>query len=280
MKIYVASAFSKDNSGGNRAGVCLIGEYLNENQKKQISTELGYAETAFISASNKKEAIFKLEYFTPAEEVPLCGHATIAAFTVMKQLNLLKQNDYNIETKSGILSIEVKDNMIFMEQNKPQFFDELDANIFKKCFDIEVVSNDLKTQIVSTGLKDIMLPIKDLDTLNVMKPNFEEISRLSKEYDTVGIHAFVIQDDRIICRNFAPLYDVLEESATGTSNCALACYLYKHNIIKQKEYIIEQGYSLNEPSEIIVRLEVEVDSIEKVVVGGSGYLVTEKEIEI
>ena len=122
--------------------------------------------------------------------------------------------------------------------------------------------------------------IKDLDTLNAMQPNFEEIKRISKEYNTVGIHAFVIESGRIVCRNFAPLYDVPEESATGTSNCALACYLYKNEIIKQNKYVFEQGYSLNEPSEITVELELINDQIEKVVVGGNGYVVEEKEIEI
>ena len=280
MKIYIASAFSKNNSGGNKAGVCLLREQLNDNQKKKIALELGYAETAYISAPNQDGANFKLEYFTPAEEVPLCGHATIAAFTVMRELKLLRKDNNNIQTKSGILSIRLESNMIYMEQNKPQFFEKIDSSIFENCFDNEVVSRDFPIQIVSTGLRDIMLPIVSLDKLNSMKPNFEEIKRISKEYDTIGIHAFIIQDNRIIVRNFAPLYDVPEESATGTANCALACYLYENDILKKSEYTFEQGYSLNEPSEIIVKLEIESNSIEKVIVGGSGYIVGEKEINL
>ena len=278
MKIYVASAFSKDNSGGNKAGVCLTAGGLNEEQKKKISAELGYAETVFISESNNAD--LKLEYFTPSEEVPLCGHATIAAFTVMKKRGLLNKYQYKIETKAGILSINIRVNKFFMEQNKPQFFDKIDSDIFDNCFDIKVVSNEYSAQIVSTGLRDIMLPVKDLETLNTMNPNFDEIKRISSEYDTIGIHAFTIQGDRIIVRNFAPLYDVPEESATGTGNCALACYLFNNNIIKKDEYLFEQGYSLNELSEIIVQLEVVDDSIERVIVGGSGYLVEEKEIVV
>ena len=276
MKIFVASAFSKNNSGGNKAGVCFTNENLNEKQKKGISSELGYAETAFLSVSSIKDVDFKIEYFTPAEEVPLCGHATIAAFTVMKNHNLLKKENYRIETQSGILDIRIKNHTIFMEQNKPQFFEYIAPTIFDNCYDMKVVSDQLPIQIVSTGLRDIMLPVMNLATLNKMNPNFEEIKRISKEYDTVGIHAFVIDDDRIVCRNFAPLYDVPEESATGTSNCALACYLHKNEIIKQDNYIFEQGYSLHEPSEITVQLELVKNQINKVVVGGNGYVVEEK----
>jgi PhzF family phenazine biosynthesis protein len=280
MKIYVASAFSKDNKGGNKAGVCLIGENLNETQKKKIASELGYAETAYISAPTVNGADFKLEYFTPAEEVPLCGHATIAAFKVMREFNILKKDSINIQTKSGILEINIKEDMIFMEQTQPQFFEKIESNVFTNCFDTPVTSKQLPIQIVSTGLRDIMLPVANLEVLSRMEPNFEEITRVSKEYDTVGIHSFVIEDTRIVCRNFAPLYDVPEESATGTSNCALACYLYHNDIIRKTHYIFEQGYSLNEQSEIIVNLEAHDNKIEKVIVGGKGYLVETKEIEV
>ena len=124
-----------------------------------------------------------------------------------------------------------------------------------------------------------MLPIQNINTLLTMKPDFEEIKRISKKYNTIGIHAFVIQGNKIICRNFAPLYDVPEESATGTANGALACYLYQNNVMKQTRYTFEQGYSLGEPSEIIVKLIVQDNAIEKVIVGGRGYLITKKNIE-
>ena len=279
-KIFVASAFSKDNAGGNKAGVCLLGEGLTNEQKMKISKELGYAETVFISTSFKKDATFKLEYFTPSEEVPLCGHATIGAFTVMREKLNLEKNRYIIETKEANLEVRFEDSKIFMEQNKPSFDNILNIEDLERCFDIDVVNTKLPIQKVSTGLWDIMLPVKDLETLNTMKPNFEEISNVSRKFDTGGIHAFVIDNNKIICRNFAPLYDVPEESATGTSNCALASYLYNHNIMKSDEYKFEQGYSMNSPSEIIVKLEIKNNEIQKVIVGGAGYIVEGLGIEV
>ncbi|MEM5199561.1 PhzF family phenazine biosynthesis isomerase, partial [Enterococcus faecium] len=94
MKItaYVASAFSKNHEGGNKAGVVFMTQPLTRTQKMAIAKELGFAETAFISDS--KIADFRLEYFTPKEEVDLCGHATIGAFTIMKHLNKLLQTAY------------------------------------------------------------------------------------------------------------------------------------------------------------------------------------------
>lgn len=277
MKIFIASAFSKNRAGGNKAGVCLHGEVLQKQQKKAISKKLGFAETAYISTSKND---FVIEYFTPYDEVPLCGHATIASFIVMREKMLLNKNEYNIKTKSGRLVVILDGAMVFMEQNKPIFYETLTKKDMAGCFDIDVINDEAPIEIGSTGLRDIMLPIKDLATLSAMKPNFSEICALSRNFGTVGIHAFCFDDKRIICRNFAPLYDIPEESATGTSNCVLASYLWKNNIVRKNEYIFEQGFMLNSPSEIFVRLTTSNDNIDKIMVGGEGYLIGEELINI
>ena len=70
ISVYVASAFSKDQQGGNKAGVVLFESSLSTLQKMAIAQELGYAETAFISESTVAD--YRFEYFTPKEEVDLC----------------------------------------------------------------------------------------------------------------------------------------------------------------------------------------------------------------
>lgn len=271
--IYVASAFSKDGTGGNRAGVALLHQPLSNIEKTQIACQLGYSETAFVSPS--VQADYKLEYFTPTGEVDLCGHATIGTFFVLLKLNMLKKSSYTIETKCGILNIKIEDeHLIYMQQNTPTFYEVLNGSDIKNCFQSPAIG-ELPIQIVSTGLKDIMLHIDNLSSLEHITPNFAEISRTSKENDCIGIHAFsLIKDTDItaICRNFAPLYGIDEEAATGTSNCALACYLF-HYGLRQSQYIFEQGHSLNSISSIYVKLEYEHDTITKVYVGGDGYLI-------
>ena len=123
-----------------------------------IAKQLGYAETAFISES--EIADYKFEYFTPKEEVDLCGHATIGSFAILMHLNKIFKNRYTIETNSGVLTITITDDIIFMEQNKPIFYDVVSPNEFTDCFDIKDIDNKYPIQIVSTGLKDILIPIK------------------------------------------------------------------------------------------------------------------------
>ena len=268
IKVYVASAFCKDETGGNKAGVVLYENGLTNDEKKKIAKIVGYAETAFVTET--PEADFKIEYFTPAEEVPLCGHATIATFGVLKYLNNLDKDSYTIETKSGILNINLKENQIFMEQNIPVFYEELSYKEIKNSFDIDCINKNIPIQIVSTGLKDILIPIKNEEVLWQLKPNFEYITEISKKYNVVGMHLYTFSNDKVMCRNFAPLYDVNEESATGTSNCALAGLLFKKLYIKIDIYSFEQGYSLKAPSQIIVKvISYDKENIDKIFVGGN-----------
>lgn len=270
LSVYVASAFSKDLKGGNKAGVVLLENGLTTSQKMAIAKQLGYAETAFISES--KIADYKFEYFTPKEEVDLCGHATIGSFSILRHLNRLVKTRYTIETNSGLLTINITDDIIFMEQNKPIFYDVISPNEFIDCFDINIIDTKYPIQIVSTGLKDILIPITSEIELHTLQPNFEKIKEISKNYNVIGMHLYTFKDDRIVCRNFAPLYEINEEAATGTSNGALACYLHEQHNFEKEDYIFEQGYSLQSPSEILVKLVTDnKNDIEKVYVGGNGY---------
>lgn len=279
IPVYVASAFSKDGKGGNKAGVVFMEKPLTTAQKMDIAKQLGFAETAFISESEMAD--YKMEYFTPKEQVDLCGHATIGSFVIIMHLRKIYKEHYTIETNSGILSIAIKGNMIFMEQNKPVFYEVIPPEEFIDCFDLETVDPAYPIQIVSTGLKDMLIPIKSEAQLQALKPNFEKIKEISKAYQVVGTHLYTFEEDRIVCRNFAPLYDINEEAATGTSNAALACYLYEQHRLMKEEYVFEQGYSLDLPSEIIVKLTLnKLEKVEKVYVGGKGYYCDIKYLEV
>jgi len=277
VDIYVASAFSKNHQGGNKAGVVLNRPDLSSHQKMNIARKLGYSETAFLLDS--PVADFQLQYFTPTEEVPICGHATIATFSILQFLNMLNKQTYTIETKAGILNIERKENgLIFMEQNCPAYGDVLNPDIFSNCIEKDFIDRNFPIQIVSTGLHDIMLPISSKEHLETLSPNFETMAELSKEKGVVGVHAFALIDEShitAICRNFAPLYGIDEESATGTSNCALACYLFKY-YKRKSQYLFEQGYHMGEISQIVVNVAYHGDVIDSVYVGGRGYLLGQK----
>ena len=277
VEVYVISAFSKDGRGGNKAGVVLDSRGLMPAKMMAIAKDLGYSETAFLMESDVAD--FKVRYFTPTEEVPLCGHATIATFSILNSLGELGKDAYTIETKAGMLNIQIeKDGMIFMEQNRPTYFETLTPDFFAGCLETEFIDTALPIQIVSTGLKDIMLPVDTKEHLERLNPNFTSMVSLCYDQDVVGIHAFALTggaETTAICRNFAPRYGINEESATGTSSCALACYLFQH-YKQQSQYVFEQGFNLGSVSRLVVNITHQGSSIDTVHVGGYGHLVCKK----
>ena len=287
VKVFTLSSFAKTPEGGNPAGVVLDAENLSKEQMMNISKEVGLSETAFVAKSDKAD--FKVIFFTPTSEVDLCGHATIATYFLMWNKQLIKTGKYTQETKAGILGIEVKeDGTIFMDQNPPQYFEKLNKIKIAESLNIpvEYIDDKLPVQIVSTGLKDIFVPIKSIDYLSSIKPDFEKISSICKQNETIGYHVFALEtkfNDTACCRNFAPLYGIREESATGTSNGALACYLFKYKKINDTQLShlsFKQGYSMNKPSEILVKLDVSGGEINRVKVGGRAIISKELEIEV
>jgi len=287
IKAYTINAFAKTIAGGNPAGIVMDADQLCDNEMKKIAGILGYSETAFVLKSDVAD--FKLRFFTPSDEVDLCGHATIGTFSALLSKNIIKPGKYTQETMAGKLNIVVKnDSTVMMNQTTPQYCEIIDAKEIVDTLNIPVedINHNMPIQIVTTGLRDIMVPIKSIDTLNSIKPDFDKVSKVSKKYRVVGYHMFTLDSlyhSNAYCRNLAPLYNIPEESATGTSNGALACYLYKYGIVSSDHcdnIIFEQGYSMNLPSEIHVSLSIAANEIKEVKVGGKALNLSEVILEI
>ena len=272
-ELYRLRAFPKTSNGGNKAGVFINGYNLTETDMQTIAKRVNYSETAFVLKSDLAD--FKVRFFTPNSEVDLCGHATIATFNLLRDLKIISPGIYTQETKAGILKLDVRNDFVFMEQPAPKFYDLVDNDLIRKCFKKIDLDERFKPQIVSTGIKEIFIAVKSIEELNYLTPDFGAISTLAMTYSAIGIHAFALGEDAdAYGRNFAPVVGIDEESATGTSNGALACYLYKY-WKKKNNYLLRQGYSMNQPSEIIVNLEIENESVKKVHVGGSAIIINQ-----
>lgn len=270
VPISIVNAFTHEGKGGNGAGVVLEAPTLTREQKMRIAAQVGLSETVFVSSSSCAD--YRLEYFTPTDEVELCGHATIATFALLHQRGL-SAGIYSIETLSGILSVEVEaSGRIWMQQCLPVFSECYESSEFAGCIPDAYRNLELPIQAVSTGLKDILYPVKDRTVLSDMVPNFTVMADINRLQGVVGVHAFALLDDGQAiaeCRNFAPLYGIDEESATGTSNCALACYLFRY-YRKQPLYRFVQGVSMGCPSVVEVRIQASDSEITSVYVGGMG----------
>ena len=285
MKAYVMDAFSAQIFGGNQAGVALPETPLSDALMQQIAAEFKHSETAFVH--KESDGTVTLRYFTPAGEVELCGHATIASFALLRSLDLLQDGLHTAHTKAGDLTIDVAGDTVWMDMAPPVLLRELPETEWPALYEAYGLTvadrpEGFVPKIVSTGLADIMMPVRDHETLMRAVQNAPVVTDLSKFYDVTGVHMFCLggEDCTAYCSNYAPLYDIPEECATGTSNGALTYYLYLQGLVKAgEENVFVQGEHMNRPSEIRSRLKVEGDTV-TVQVGGRAVMSMECEVKL
>ena len=295
MKLYIVDAFTETLFGGNPAGVVILPEgadFPTDEVMVKTAAELRYSETAFIKRINEKE--FNIRYFTPAAEVDLCGHATIGSFKALLYGGYIEDNNsYINHTLAGDLNIDIKNGFVLMDMATPvkinEIADEEGLVELYKIMGLDYADQKAKgvtllPQMVSTGLPDIMMPVASQADLEAIAPDFPALSKLSEKYEVVGVHAFTTDaEEGKTChvRNFAPLYDIDEEAATGTSNGALTYYGYLNGFVKAGDDCrFVQGEKMERPSVILSHLDVDAEGACKIKVGGSGVMVAEGDIKL
>lgn len=261
MKYFVVNAFTNEPFGGNPAGVVLLGldgVFPPDALMRQVAAELRYSETAFVRQDGPTE--FTVRYFTPAGEIDLCGHATIATFGVLRQEGIVPEGTVCMNhTLAGDLEVAVG-GQVMMQMARPQAIDKpLDTARLHGVMGAESIyrRSELPVEVISTGLPDIIMPVVSVDALNALRPDMAALTELSRELDVVGVHAFALTDDGFTAhvRNFAPLYDIPEESATGTANGALTHYLQRRGIVTApSECRFLQGEAMGRPSVVSTAL--------------------------
>lgn len=298
MRFLIVDAFTEQTFGGNPAGVVILpdgADFPTDEIMVKTAAELRYSETAFIRQLSDKE--FNIRYFTPAAEVDLCGHATIGSFCALAHLGVINPGDTVVNhTLAGDLEIEVGDGSVMMDMASPQFIGAMDdtkamdelRSIMGGGSDVVIrgaggEDRALIPEMISTGLPDIIMPLASVEELNGLEPDMKALAELSKKYDVVGVHAFALAEEDGVtayARNFAPLYDIDEEAATGTSSGAMTYYLYRNGIIgEDADCRFIQGERMGRPSAILSELKKEGDEL-KIRVGGSAVVLAEGEINI
>lgn len=284
MKYYIVDAFTNRLFGGNPAGVVLLGgdAFPDESLMTRIAAELRYSETAFVRRLAPTE--YHLRYFTPTAEVDLCGHATLATFSLLHSLGLA-EGRCMCHTLAGDLCIEAGDK-VMMQMAAPRIARTIaDTAPIYKALGIDDYRPTLPVQVAYAGLEDIMIPIPTVETLNTLHPDMEAVAALTEKHNAVSFHCFAIPTQAIRqssnqtitahVRDFAPQYGIPEESATGTANAALTHYLSTHGVIPAAgDFSFLQGETMGRPSVVATRITADGT----IYVGGTAAIVASGEL--
>lgn len=291
VNIYQVDAFSDKPFGGNPAGVVPDAGELSDDDMQNIAKEMNLSETAFIIPIDKNS--YQVRFFTPVKEVDLCGHATIGTFYTLAHKGYLPSIYNGVkkvyqETKVGKLAVEIFFNngeieKVVMEQATPKDLGVAkDMESLLDCFNIHksqvgIEGKFVFPKIISTGLPEILLPIKDKDALDNLKVDFNKLANISRRSNVIGVHAFYLpkkDSEKVYTRNFAPLVGINEEAATGTANGSLIYFLKKERYVGKNKIVSIQGETLGRPSKIYCIID-EGNGKCVVKVGGQARIVLE-----
>lgn len=286
-------SFTDHPLAGNPCAVIFDTDEMNDATMLSIAKEMNLSETAFVLQS--QAADFGVRYFTPAEEIPLAGHPTIAtAFALVDTGRLTLQGavtTLNLELKVGPIKVELfsedgEIQQIVMSQKKPQFLSTHDPAKVMPIFGLSV--NDLLTgttiQTVSTGTPQLMVPVRDLEALRRIQVNIAAYNEFRTNSDFFSPHLFCLEGATPVGRTFArhpgvpP--DVAEDPFTGSATGGMAAYLWHHGLIDEPTFIAEQGHWLNRPGQASVEVIGPRENIETVKVGGKAVTVMRGTLEI
>ncbi|CCI60174.1 MAG: PhzF family phenazine biosynthesis isomerase [Staphylococcus equorum] len=289
IKVYHYDAFSKKPNKGNPAGVVLNGDDLTETEMQDVAFKVGFNETAFPIASDRAD--LRIRYFSPKQEMELCGHATMATIYALKTNGWLEnKTELTIETNAGVLPIRITKNEqkeihITMKQALPQFKKfEGSRYDLAKAIGIEEVDFDDELPIMygSTGAWTLLIPIKSLDIFNKMEPNNKVFSSILNEIPNASVHPFCLEsyyeEADMHGRHFSSTFSgTIEDPVTGTASGVMGAYFAKY--IKKEcdmpiNLIVEQGQEMNKDGHMIVNV-AENNEIE--ITGNAVYV---KEIDI
>lgn len=267
FEYWHVDAFSAHPLRGNAAGIVFEADDLDGPTMQRIAAEMNLSETAFLLAPQDPGADYRVRFFTPRSEVPFAGHPTVASSFAWREKYKpdLTRGTLRQRSASGITPVSFQ-----KEPGKPYscLVTQLAPEASPADFGREEIAQSLgialeqlgpgPSEVVSTGLPWLIVPIVSVETMEGLQPDLSLIEAMCRAAGAIGITAFAEQEPGSRCeirvRTFAPGEGVREDPACGSGNGSVAAYRAMHGRwpTGNASYIAEQGVELNRRAEIRV----------------------------
>lgn len=216
VRCWQVDAFTDRPFGGNPAAVCWLEGDASETWMQAVASEMNLSETAYVR--RRDDGDYDLRWFTPAVEVSLCGHATLASAHALWTHGLAEQNvPLRFHTKSGLLTCTRQGDSIEMD------FPAQPPTVGTPKVGLLAALGVAAPQFAGRTLHDEFVVLESADELRALKPDFRQLSAVP----TRGVIVTAQSDDSrydFLSRFFAPAAGIDEDPVTGSAHCALAPY--------------------------------------------------------
>jgi trans-2,3-dihydro-3-hydroxyanthranilate isomerase len=291
----LVDAFTTEPLGGNPCAVVLDADELPDEQLQRLAREFNQSETVFVRRPSQGGDV-AVRYFTPAEEIPLAGHPTIATAVALVHAGRVSLADgartLHFELRDGPIEVGIEPAtaaaplLVTMTQRPPQFGAVHDPAVVLPLFGL--TPDDLlpgaPVQTVSTGTPQLMVLLRDADALRrAQAPEPAAYSRYRAGSDFFSPHLFCLGGataaGSTFARHFGTPPDLMEDPVTGSATGAMAAYLHQHGYLTDAAYVAEQGHWLGRPGTVQVRLEA-AGQIRRVQIAGHGVVLVEGRLTV
>ena len=288
MRYFILDVFTTELFKGNPLAVVLDADELSSETMQSIAGEFNLSETTFVLKPSSSKAERRVRIFTPALELPLAGHPVVGTWYLLASEKMVKASEgwttFQQELLAGVLPLEVlvengRVAQVRMTQATPEYFEIVsdDRLLHALGLTFEDISNTLPAQFVSTGVKQLMLPLRSRESLARVQPSPADLARLLADRDSHLVYAFAEDDGAVYARGFFAAGTLaFEDPATGSAAGGLGAYLWKHRGLSTP-FQVRQGIEMGRGATI----NVEVSADGRIVkVGGSAVIVASGELRV
>ncbi|MEU5434801.1 PhzF family phenazine biosynthesis isomerase [Streptomyces sp. NPDC020719] len=273
------TAFSSDPAGGNPAGVVLDASGLDHDAMLAIAAELGYSESAFLSAPpeglGEAGRAFTIRYFSPKAEVPFCGHATVATAVALGER--VGPGELVFATRAGTVPVTVTEDggtlRATLSSVEPHTEDIAPDDLAEALAALDWPAADLDPaltpRVAYAGARHLVLAAATRERLADLAYDFERLAALMRRLDLVTVQLVWRASDTVFhVRNPFPVGGVVEDPATGAAAAAFGAYLRELALVPEESVLtLHQGEDLGRPGVLTVTLR---KGDPRVHVGGAG----------
>jgi trans-2,3-dihydro-3-hydroxyanthranilate isomerase len=265
-RFYTLDVFTTTRFQGNPLAVITDGDGLSADQMQAIAREMNLSETVFVQKPTEDSALARLRIFTTKEELKLAGHPVIGTWFLLAELGVVPAQEGGVhvmqQTGAGILPVEIRfkdgrPQRVTMTQKEASFrASKIDKRKLTAALGLSSKDLDpaLSPEFVSTGIYNLMLPLKNRAALGKIQMNMIELARLLGKQAALAYCFAIGTNHTVWARGMMP-WELYEDAATGSAAGSLGAYLVKKGRVGAGHTLhITQGVEMGRPSQI----EVEV----------------------
>jgi trans-2,3-dihydro-3-hydroxyanthranilate isomerase len=265
-RFHTLDVFTTTRFQGNPLAVITDGDGLSNDQMMAIAREMNLSETVFVQKPTDDRALARLRIFTTKEELKLAGHPVIGTWFLLAELGVVPAQEGGVhimqQTGAGILPVEIcfkdgRPQRVTMTQKEASFKpSKIDKKHLAAALGLSLkdLAADLDPEFVSTGIFNLMVPLRKRSALAKIQMNIAELARLFGKQGAVAYCFTLGNGNSAFTRGMMP-WELYEDAATGSAAGSLGAYLVKHGKLDVGQTLnVSQGVEMGRPSQIEVEI--------------------------